>query len=882
MKENKSPGKKKEQCGTGRTEKMPEVRVSVRRMVEFILREGDIDSRVPRGRDTDAMLMGSRVHRMIQASGGSGYSAEVSMHTDKIYDGFVLHVDGRADGVIDSNDGEPATIEEIKGMYLDVSLLEEPFPLHLAQAKCYAAMYADAMDLMAEESREDSPEEKAEAGEQDVSCEARSDAREDSQEEEAGEADGKPQPVIKVRMTYVNLDRTSEIQRFIFSYGVEEIIAWYDCLLDRYAVWARWQVEHRKSRDESMQDMEFPFPYRPGQKELAAAVYHSILKKEELFLMAPTGVGKTMSCLFPAVRALGTGLADRIFYMTAKNATLEAGRHALDILKERKLVIRAVRITAKEKICPQGVVECTPDACPFAKGHFDRVNEALFNLISRVDLMDREEILTQAETYRVCPFLLELDAAVFCDVILCDYNYCFDPTARLSHFFGTGTKSDSVFLIDEAHNLVERGRDMYSADLVKEDVLSARRLVKGHRKLEQALRKLNELMLAMRKEAEGQEWVVVKGMPGTDPATPALAGLFDKLTYAVLHAYEEMQNLYRESEDGELKEKLLDFYFELSSFMDRMEVLDETSVVYVESKEERNGKETRKLFVLHIFCVSPAGFLTECVDMGRSAIFFSATLLPVDYYKKLLTTRENPWAIYTPSPFPRQKRCLLIGGDVSTRYRTRGTDMYRRIARYLHVTAVSHRGNYIAFFPSYRMLRDVFRVYREEFDTQDVDWVVQSSSMGESDREIFLENFYEDPVRSLLAFAVMGGMFAEGIDLTGTRLVGAIIVGTGLPQVSPRQNILRDYFDRKGMDGWGYAYLYPGINKVEQAAGRVIRTSEDTGVILLLDDRFLDGSVRRLFPREWDGYEITSLEKVGDRLRSFWETIAGEDEHRVQ
>ncbi|MEE3419725.1 MAG: ATP-dependent DNA helicase [Lachnospiraceae bacterium] len=810
-------------------ENVPVVRISVRQMVEFLLREGDIDARIPQGRDTEAMLAGSRVHRKLQKEGGGSYSAEVRMVTDREYDTFTLRVEGRADGIID---GDPVTIDEIKGMYLDVDLLEEPIPVHLAQAKCYAAMYADAR---------------------------------------GGDT-------IRVQMTYVNLDKTSQIHRFSFAFDVDELLNWYDDLLDSYAIWARWQVEHRKSRDKSMKDMQFPFPYREGQRDLVAAVYHTIVKKEELFLMAPTGVGKTMATMFPAIFSMGTGLSERIFYMTAKNATLEAGAGAVRILKEKGLDIRAVRITAKEKICPEGMVQCTPDVCPRARGHYDRVNDALYGLICDHDLIGRDEILSAASAAKVCPFLLELDAAAWCDVILCDYNYVFDPTARLSRFM-SGARSDTVFLIDEAHNLVERGREMYSASLTKENVLAAKRLARGHKRLENALEKLNDLLLKMRHEVEDDRYLVVQGMPGSaetdgkEEKRHILKGYFDRLTIAVLRAYEEMQNLYRESDDGALKEKLLDFYFELGSFMKCMEVLDENSVVYVENAETGSGREVKKTFVLHLFCVTPARFLTECIDMGRSAIFFSATMLPINYYKEMLSSRENPWAIYAKSPFSTKKRKLMIGADVSTRYKRRGTDMYRRIARYLAITAGAKRGNYIAFFPSYRMLRDVFAVYREEFDTPAVDWVVQSSAMGDVDREIFLENFYENLERSLIAFAVMGGVFSEGIDLIGDRLVGAIIVGTGLPSVSPRQDILREYYTKKGRDGFNYAYTYPGMNKVEQAAGRVIRTEADTGVILLLDDRFLDRNTQALFPREWADREVCTLQNVGSQLRAFWDTI---------
>lgn len=894
----------------------PMSRISVRTLVEFLLRSGDLDSRAQRGMDVEAALAGGRIHRKLQKTEKGDYAAEVMLSRDTEFEDLVIRVEGRADGIIgylglqqagkspeatarQADQSQEATdaqadqssviVDEIKGMYLDVAALEEPFPVHLAQAKCYAAICADRYGLGG----------------------------------------------IGVRMTYVNLE-TEEVHHFHSMYTGAEIEEWYRKLVQDWYRWAKWQLEHIRLRNASMKHMDFPFPYRAGQQKLTAAVYHAIKEAKELFLMAPTGVGKTMSCVFPAVRAIGEEHGDRIFYLTAKNETLSVGTEAFSILLDRGLDFRTIRITSKEKICPFNEPSCNPDDCMFAKGHFDRINEAVFDLIQKREILDRSSIMKMAVERRVCPFELTLDTASWCDAILCDYNYVFDPDAQLKRFFAEGTKGGYIFLIDEAHNLVERGRDMYSAVLVKEHVLGAKRILKegpkaaareqeagteagkeagtgagteaeilgeaalsaaekgsaelmsmaaaqlpkaigkadggaaaqlpkavgkpndgGAKAVVRALERVNRIMLELKRRMEDSPSGASLGKPYL------LIGFAeaDELLKACVLLYGRLQAYYEESKKTAVKEALLDFYFEIRSFVSVSETLDENYVIYAEEDEEGH-------FAIKLFCVNPAGRLSAQTAKGRMAVLFSATLLPVDYYRRLLTTKEDPYAVYAPSPFEEDHRLLLLASDISTRFADRGEDMYRRIARYIQEMAKARTGNYLVFFPSYRMLKDVFEVYRREFDVPEVNWVLQSSRMQEDDREIFLENFYEDPEHSLVGFCVMGGMFSEGIDLTGTKLIGAAIVGAGLPQVSNEREILKDYY---GRDGFDYAYRFPSINKVEQAAGRVIRTAEDLGVILLLDERLLASSYTRLFPREWRSREVCTVESAGMKIREFWE-----------
>ena len=787
-------------------------RISVRTLVEFLLRSGNIDADSRRGPDPEAALAGARMHRKLQAGRGSEYESEVFLQMEREFEELLVRVEGRADGVIHSSDeasGEERTaVEEIKGMYLDVTALKDAIPVHLAQAKCYAAMLADRDTL----------------------------------------------PSVSVQMTYVNLE-SEELRRFQYEYSAEELRTWFWDLMGQWHRWARWELLHKRSRDASMQGLEFPFPYREGQQKLTAAVYHTIREGKTLFLMAPTGVGKTMSCVFPAVRAVGEGYGDKIFYLTGKNETLKAGREAFSILQENGLDYLVVQITAKEKICPLSEPSCSPLDCPYAKGHFDRVNEAVFELLHQSTVLDRTAILAQAERRKVCPFELTLDVASWCDAVLCDYNYVFDPDASLKRFFANGTKGEYLFLIDEAHNLVERGRQMYSAVLRKEDVLAAKRAVgTASKPLKRALERVNKQLLEMKKSGEEHFDGEVLSQKYKAYSPKELAPLL----LSVTSLYGKLQAFYEDSEESALKEKLLDFYFEVRSFITCAEQLDENYRPYLELSEKGECLVT-------LFCINPGPFLTRQTGKGRSAVYFSATLLPVEYYKSMLTAEEHPYAIYAPSPFDISRRLLLVATDVSTRYTERGPQTYRRIAEYISIVSRARTGNYLVFFPSYSMMREVFSLYRAKYDSPEVNWVMQSAGMREEDREIFLEDFYEDPETSLVGFCVMGGMFSEGLDLTGTRLIGAIIVGAGIPQVSNEREIL------KKASGFSYAYLYPGMNKVQQAAGRVIRTATDSGVVLLLDHRLLTPQYRALYPREWNNYRSCTLESAPALLAEFWQ-----------
>lgn len=776
------------------------IRISVRSLVEFILREGDIDNRVSGSMEKDAMLLGGKIHRKIQSRMGTNYTAEVPLKIQMPCDGFVLQIEGRADGVL-KDDGK-VLIDEIKGILRSLEHLEAPVPVHLAQAKCYAYIYAVQNSLK---------------------C-------------------------IDVQMTYCQME-TEEIRRFCQKFEFQELQTWFQDLVTQYEKWAKFEIEWRNVRNDSIRQIEFPFPYREGQRDLVVSVYRTILRKKKLFIQAPTGVGKTMATVFPAVRAVGEGLGEKIFYLTAKTITRTVAEQAFSLLKEKGLLYKTITLTAKEKICFCEEAECNPDACPYAKGHFDRVNDAVFDLITHSGDWSREVLEEQAKKHMVCPFEMSLDVSNWADAVICDYNYAFDPQAYLKRFFSESGKGEYLFLIDEAHNLVERGREMYSASLYKEDLLEVRKLVKAEDpKLAKRLSECNQQFLELKRVCE--HYQILKSV--------------SHIALKLMNVLSKLEDYLEECKDAEKKKRVLDFYFAVRSFLNIHDIMDENYVIFSEMMED--GR-----FQIKLFCVNPSVNLQNYLEQGNSTIFFSATLLPVHYYKKLLSVEKDDYAVYAHSSFPQENKFLFIGTDVSTRYTRRGESTYQRFARYIAVMAEQKKGNYMAFFPSYRFLEEVHTCFLECVD-HEVDSICQVSYMDEEQREEFLEEFEQEREKSLVAFCVMGGIFSEGIDLTDDKLIGAVIAGTGLPQVCTEREILKQYFNAADMDGFDYAYLYPGMNKVLQSAGRVIRTESDRGVILLLDDRFRAMRYREVFPREWQQYQLGSVKNLEQEIRTFWES----------
>lgn len=777
------------------------IRISVRNLVEFVMRGGDIDNRRTSSAEKDAMQAGSRMHRKIQKRQGADYHAEVSMKHRVDQEDYQILVEGRADGIIEAVSG--VTIDEIKCVYMDIRQLEEPLPVHLAQALCYGYMYC---------------------------------------------CDHENVNTITIQITYCNLE-TEEIRRLKQDKTREELETWFQGLIHEYLKWAEYLYRHTLRRDESLRELEFPYKYRAGQKELAVSVYRALARKRNLFIQAPTGIGKTLSVVYPSLKSMGNGNGEKLFYLTAKTITRSVAENCFFLLRERGMLFTTVTITAKEKLCSLEKTECNPDVCPYAKGHFDRVNDAVFDILHEQQGITRKIILDYAEKYQVCPFEFCLDISSWADGIICDYNYVFDPNARLKRYFADGNQGDYLFLIDEAHNLVSRAREMFSACLVKEDILLVKKIIKGRsRKLERELERCNRNLLELKRESA--EYRV---LPDANLLASNLLGVMG-----------EFDSFLEEEKEFPERELVLQFYFDLRHFLNMYDGLDDHYRIYTELGEDGN-------FRLYLFCIDPSRCLNACLEKGIAGIFFSATMIPVMYYKKLLSGNPEDFAVYANSPFDREKRLILVAKDVSSRYTRRNKAEFGKVADYIMMLAQSHVGNYMVFFPSYRYMEVVEQILDERYDGS-FRWQMQTKRMTEEEREEFLALFEKKREQSFVGLCVLGGIFSEGIDLKAERLEGTIIVGTGLPMVCSEQEILMQYFADQGENGYDYAYQYPGMNKVLQAAGRVIRTAQDRGVILLLDDRFLRPEIQDLFPREWTEYGLVTRETVGGWLKHFWES----------
>ncbi len=791
------------------------VTVSVRELVEFLLRSGDIDNRrKSSGADPELMQLGAAVHRAIQRKQGPEYHPEVSLRDIRPMAGFDLIVEGRADGIINPVSEQaimdpianPVTIDEIKTSYRELEYIKAPEEVHLAQAKCYAAIYAMQHEL----------------------------------------------PHIAVRITYCNLD-TREVRYFTELYTGEEIISWYEALINMYKPWAQFSVTWRTIRNNSIDALSFPYPYREGQKQLVAQVYRVLTNETKLFIQAPTGAGKTIATVYPTLKAIGEGRAEKMFYLTAKTITRTVALECLQLLRDTgNLRLKSVTVTAKEKICPQEECECNPDNCPYAKGHFDRINDAMYHLLTEYDNFDKETIEKVSQIYMVCPLELSLDMSLFSDAVICDYNYAFDPNVYLRRFFAQGCGGKYYFLVDEAHNLTDRAMNMYSARLYKEQFLEMKAILKQYdARLSRALESCNKTLLSMKRECE--EVVVYDDL--------------DLLVDSLMRLMGKIESFLDDHDRDHIPEQkaVVEFYFDLRHFLNIYDVMRKSDyVIYGQLMYDSR-------FMIRLMCTNPAHNLESRYEKALSVILFSATLLPISYYKDMLGAEKEDCAVYARSVFDPQRRGLFVARDVTSRYTRRNAAEYENMAFYISQTVCARNGNYMIFCPSYAVLSDLYESYMGAFWDEKTQTVIcQSANMTEEEKDEFLNAFRDNHSDTLIGFCVLGGAFSEGIDLTEDLLIGAVIVGTGLPMVCRERELLMNKYSQEGQDGFAYAYRYPGMNKVLQAAGRVIRTVNDCGTILLLDDRFLSREYLNLFPREWEDYIPVTLGTVGNELMKFW------------
>lgn len=773
-----------------------EIRLSVRNLVEFLLRSGDIDSGFVR---MNRALEGTRAHIRLQKSYGDNYLPEVSLRKTIEFDDYNLIVEGRADGVLKEEDH--IIIDEIKTVTHELELIDENYNTqHWAQAMCYGYIYGEENNL----------------------------------------------EKLIIQLTYIQLD-TDEIKKMRKVFEIGELRSFFYDLTQKYHIWADYSNAWISLRDESIKALHFPFSsYRKGQRQMAAAVYRAIRDENTLFVQAPTGIGKTISSVFPAIKAMGEGITSKIFYLTAKTTTQSVAEETFQKMREAGLKFISITITAKDKICFMDERNCNPTYCEYAKGHFDRVNEALMDMLQKETQITREILLLYAEKHKVCPFEYSLDLSLWADGVICDYNYVFDPNASLKRFF-SDKKTNFTFLIDEAHNLVDRGREMYSAELHKKDFLSLKRLMKEKSKeLRNSCNSINKYFIDIRKR-------LGENINYTSQEE-------EKDLYNILNSFVIKADKYLAMNDNTIiDQELIDLYFNVLNFLKISELYDEHYVTYIE-KYSNDVK-------IKLFCLDPSLLISQMLKKGKAGIFFSATLLPMDYFFEILGGGENSKPICLRSPFDVNNRCLLIANNVVTRYSKRESS-YLQIVEYINKTIIKKQGNYMVFFPSYKYMEEVYERFIERYPDYNVN--IQSPGMTEEEKADFIDFFEPNPQKHNIGFCVLGGVYSEGIDLMDDRLIGVIIVGVGLPQLCLERDIIKNYYDNKNHKGFEYSYMYPGMNKVMQAAGRLIRSETDRGIILLLDERFSRWDYQRLFPKEWFPHKRIYENSISKVLEDFW------------
>lgn len=791
------------------------IKISVRRLVEFVLRSGDIDNRFV---GTDRMLEGSRLHRMIQKQAGSEYTAEVPLSAEFEYRDFAITLEGRADGVIRQEGC--VKIDEIKSTTQPVAeLTPEQNPLYWAQAKCYGFMIALLEGLQ----------------------------------------------TVEVQLTYIEVE-SSATRSFTVTCSADELTEFVHGLFDRYIGFAEYESMRLEGRDRSIKALPFPFEhYRAGQRQLAAAAYRSIAAGINLYAQAPTGIGKTISTLFPALKAIGEGQAQKIFYLTAKTITRQVAEEAFKNMAGLGGDFKVITLTAKDKICPHPGTPCNPEHCSYAKGYYDRLNAVLLFILHNESLITRETVTFYAKKYDLCPFELGLDLSEWVDCIICDYNYVFDPIVYLKRYFQTGG-GDYVLLVDEAHNLTDRAREMFSATLKKSDFLQAKKLLKGRdKRLAKTANDLNSLFIGLRKACEDDEPLDEESGDTRRIGDGCLVTTEEnKELYKLVNGFIRRAEKWLTQNQGvEFYDFMLELYFNCLTFMKIANFYDDCYINFIKTEKGHAGEVTFTLY-----CIDPSNLLAQTLAHCKSALFFSATLAPLPYFREILGGGENDRTLRLPSPFDSAKLCLLVNNSISTKYKNREASI-EAIALQIKAAVGMRRGNYIVYFPSYKYMHDVYDAFLSL--CPEVRTTLQQSKMDELSREEFLSQFDASSEQTLVGFCVLGGIFSEGIDLKGERLIGSIIVGVGLPQLSPELDVIADYYRRKNGMGFEYTYMYPGMNKVLQAAGRVIRSEEDRGMVLLIDDRFTRGDYRPLFPPHWGHYiRVKSDEDVRRQLELFW------------
>lgn len=804
--------------------KWPLLKVSVRSLVAFTMPEDTAWAYVSYA----DMREGSRIHQKLQqqlAEAGP-YHAEVTLsHTYDVVD-RQIEVSGRADGLFNENTPQ-AMLHEIKSTAVPLTDIPAAgINAHWAQLQCYAAIFME-----------------------ENGCE-----------------------VVPVRLTYVHRanGETRDIERV---FTRTELVRGMLDMLKPYVRREKDVAAWRLKRDNSIQTMILPFSggFRKGQKLLAYNVYRCIEDNRRLYAQAPTGTGKTMGALYPALKSMGEGKVDRIFYVTAKTTTKGIAENTIALLREGGMRLKVITLTAKDKMCLMPVKNCDPAICPYAEGIATRMQRVGKTLLKSHDALTRDLIYETGLKHEVCPFELSLELSLGCDLIIADYNYVFDPRVYLKRFFAQKGNDNTVILVDEAHNLVDRAREMFSATLTREPLMALRRVLSHDRPglsktLGGILRELTLMQVrpAMPlSEAGGQSYRCTDNPP---------AALTKPINRFLLAAEPLLQT--KDEEDREpppWMDDLAGVFFDLLHFRNTLDLFGE------EYRVLQAGRN--RTFGVRLMCLDPSEMLHRRMEAARACILFSATFSPLSYFRQMLGGRAEDPTLRLPSPFPHENLLVTIEDRVETRYRLREQHLPAVAATLLNFLS-ARPGNYLVFFPSYGYLNKTIerleamylQLLQEQPQMPEWEVLVQEGGMTENDREAWLERFEQFGDRVRVGFCVLGGAFGEGIDLVGERLTGVAVVGVGLPQVNPEQEITRSYFEARYGQGFSFAYTYPGLNRVLQASGRLIRTTVDRGGLLLVDSRFASREYRELLPPEWMPALLSKSPALPALLALFWHT----------
>ena len=792
------------------------VELSVRELCARAFCGGDIDDRFHTS--ADSLHVGSEAHRKIQKEAGAFYFAEVSLSNTFMHRGVYYTVSGRADGIIRSSG--KIIVDEIKSVR-PFDFYAPPKEIFIAQMKCYAYFIACRDEL----------------------------------------------ETVCGRITYVNSEN-GKIKYYNYSYNIDELRCWYEGVISKVSRSAEFIKYRIETALPSLRNLTFPYEeLREGQEIMIRECYSAIKRGERLFAQAPTGTGKTVSSLYPAVRAVGAEMADKVFYLTAKASTRREAYRAAGKLFEGGGKLKTVVLNAKEQMCKCGARLaggsenlCNPVSCEFAAGYYDRAQDAIFEMLSNYSGFTGQLISQIALKYRICPYELSLDLSEYCDVIICDYNYVFDPSVYLRRYFSDGAERGKyVFLIDEAHNLADRARDMYSAVLKRSSFESIYAMIDPSEKdIEEAF---GSLILEFRGLRALCKDSLVKDSDGDERGFYMAKAHPERMLSKLVDFKRKAELWLKKNGESFLKQPIEKLLSEVRRYLVISEYFDERFLFYTEI----SGGDC----LAKIYCLDPSNIVDIIQAKAVSTVLFSATLTPSDYFVDVLGGGKKSYEISLPSPFESENLCLAIADYLSVRYE----DRKKNTARYAAAiaAAVSARlGNYMVYFPSYDMLEGVAASFAQKYPQ--IKMIVQKKNMTSKEKEEFLDSFKDDNDEYRIGFCVLGGSFSEGVDLPGSRLIGAVIFGVGLPGISNEKNIIRDYFDVQNGCGYDYAYTFPGMNNVMQAAGRVIRRYEDRGVVVLVDDRYASDKYTKLFPNHWSEVQYAgNARSLAEIIKRFWD-----------